>query len=260
MAMNSSKPKYTYEIPIIELDQFSMDKLIFDYYKTTNPCYMINTIYQYTPQLKDILIMKTPFMDITPEFIKANRKLWNRNFPDKKLLLDPAQFSSNMIDLFMAYDAKVKAFVQNEFGNNIKCISKLIGNNNKQRLTNEYHEVNLLDGLHIIPGKIRPSKKLAEYSKLINYNISKKYPKHEEFDFSAMSTSMLEATFQRIMSQKKQIRLLFSPTAWVDDKGFKYGSYLRIIMIEVKYENATIRSMLDMREKLIDNIVSEIII
>ncbi|ARF09547.1 hypothetical protein Indivirus_1_170 [Indivirus ILV1] len=178
-----------------------------------NNVILIFPSYRYTENTFDLLILKTSFTDInTIPFVSGY--IFN------------SCFSSNELDFFKYYNDKFEAYVKNndEF-KNYKFVS---------------HRPNM------IPVKFQKDYFLGNISKkLYNYNISKKYKLFDEIDLHFN----IQQEFKKIFYCKKQIRLLVTPVSWIDNVGKIYGTELYIYIIEVKYPNATIKSILDTNER-----------
>jgi hypothetical protein len=192
--------------------------------------------YQYSDKNNDLFIIQTPFINVIKNKINYYRKSNN-------IYLSHELFDSNIIKLLIEYDSMVHKYIK-EKHNYVPCLNQLIYNKAMPNYEEGYKDVNLLNELGSIRAKLQPLHKY--YGKIINYNVSIKYPKVEEFDLKQMKPENLFSTLDRILTNNKQMRLLMSPTTWIMNG--QYGSYLNIFMIEVKYKNAKIQSVLDKKE------------
>lgn len=213
---------------------------------------ILNPFYQYSLKTQEPLHIQTKFLDLGKNSImyKEFQKYHddNRGFVMK---ISPELFDSTTINLLLDYDRQVKTFINNP---NIKCTDKLIYNKDIKKYQPEYQNdpVPQLDYGHI---KCKLSKKL---SKVTNYNISKKYPKVEEFNGTKNKLSDFFGIFDRILSDKKQVRFVFSPMTWIKDN--KYGSYIIIQNMEIKFKDAKISSPLDTESKTMHDEITSITI
>lgn len=213
-------------ISIINTSSFHYDNIRF---KTCDfpECKIVTLDYCYDKNVTEKLIIETEFMNI-------NRKsIFNKSKFEKTLIIDLSMrlFDGTIADLLLKYDNDIDNFIKNKFGNCL-CKKKLVKNK---------------DGF--VTGIIKHNKYLENYSKIINYNISNKYKAIESYDIASLNLKNFGDLFNRIMKDKKQMRLLMAPQTIISDKDKQYKSYLNIYLIEVKYENAKIDSIIDKNVK-----------
>ena len=246
------KKKFGNYIPLINSDTFNEKKLSIMLPNTSKGNFIIPIpVYKYNDKNLDTLLIQTSFFDVKKSKIsyKKNGKFGSNNVDDLgEIRFDPTFFDNQIIDILLNFDNKLVNFVKSTYGKKYKCVSKLIYNKNVTKSTSEIEIVNMISELGTIKGKLRKSKFYKQYNKIVNYNISKKYSPIEQFDLSTMKYNDLINIFDRILTDNKEIRMLFEPFAWINLTNNTYGSYLGIIMIEVKYKNAKIYSVLDKNE------------
>ena len=63
-----------------------------------------------------------------------------------------------------------------------------------------------------------------------------------------MDNANLTNILERILTDKKQMRMLLTPITYVDPTNKIYSSYVKILMMEVKYIGAKIFSPFDTNE------------
>jgi hypothetical protein len=82
------------------------------------------------------------------------------------------------------------------------------------------------------------------YSEIINYNISNKYPKIEKFN------NISQKDIGRFLKKGKEARFILYPVTWIiwDKNIYSYGSQLKILKMEIKFDGAHIESILDNNE------------
>src|SRR5439155_11705468 len=212
--------KYFYNknyLALIKWDSFNKEKLSFNYFQTQNNM-MIISLYNYSNNCIDRMILETPFMNITKEFLHHNQyiKYVKPEMIDNNLFLDPSQLNESLINIFITYDILIKHYIQKNYGDSIKCISKLISNKKYIKGTADYENVNLMCDLNPIKMKIKRDTKNKEYCKIFNYNISKKYVKQESFDINTLSKEQINEILCRLLNEKKQIRFLITPVSWIN--------------------------------------------
>lgn len=190
--------------------------------------------YEYIDEIYSPLIIQTPFLDVNNYIKYKNINSKSKSF---SINFDQQFFDSNLQQIFASYDNYVSLRLEDTYKRQLKCVKKLENQ---------------------ISGKIVNNKFLGDYSKLINYNISKKYEPKEEFDFAIVKKNEYEKIFDRILNNKKQIRLILAPMSWVNEKEMIYGSYLNIFTIEVKYKFWKVNSVLDQNETSVKRTVKKI--
>jgi hypothetical protein len=243
-----------YEISLIDLYLFDRQKVSFNIYK----CQHIEKIiphYSYSDKVNDILLIKTPFITVTKKFLTTNKKIWNQSIKNNSMCLDTDQLSEVLVDKLVEYDMTLNQFIKKKYQHEI-AITNLISNKDKFQT----YDANKSADMNFIRCKINMSKDIKEISKFINYNVSKKYPKNEVYDLTTTDLNSLHQVFLRVMSEKKEIRFLLAPTSWCNVNSRIGGSYLQIYGMEVKYQNARINSLLELREHIIMPVIKEIAI
>lgn len=252
--INSKQEKKKYNptiLAMINSQDYQKDKLSFSssQFKTM---IILNPFYQYSLKIQEPLHIQTNFLNIekTSILYKEFKKFHddNRGFVMKIL---PELFDSSTINLLLDYDRQVKTFINNP---NIKCAEKLIYNKDIKKHQSDYQN-DPIPQLDYGPIKCKLSGKL---SKVTNYNISKKYPKVEEFNGITNKLSDFFDIFDRILSDKKQVRFVFSPITWINSN--KYSSHIIIHNMEIKYKDAKINSSLDTESKTMHGVITSITI
>lgn len=226
---------------------------------------MFSSYYLYSPENQNRLIIQTDFMDLyyTDPIKKKNECLityngLNKLFGDNEnkgfnIKINHKLFPESMMNFMKFYDGEINKDIQGKVPNHIN--NNLLANINSQ-LTDEFNELQMAKG---IKGKISKDYDFKNYNKIINYNISKKYPRKEEFKIDTLSTKDIEDLFSRTFNNRKQIRFLFTPVSWLQN-GSNFGSYLKIIAMEIKYKDAKIYSPLDQDETSVMNDIGTITI
>ncbi|ARF11494.1 hypothetical protein Klosneuvirus_1_351 [Klosneuvirus KNV1] len=238
-------------LAMIDSQSYHTDKISFSssQFQTTM---MLTPFYQYSLKIQEPLHIQTKFFDLEKNSImyKEFKKFHddNRGFIMK---IAPELFDFTTLNMLLDYDRQVKKFINNQ---NIKCIEKLIYNKEIKKHELEFQN-DPIPQLDYGPIKFKLSKKL---SKVMNYNISKKYPKVEEFNGTKNKLSDFFDIFDRILSDKKQVRFVFSPMTWIRDN--KYGSHIMIHNMEIKFKDAKISSVLDTESKTMHEEITSITI
>lgn len=246
---NKNNQKRTFEskvfryLPLITTDMFNHTKLVIKEKNNKNSGNILKTIlpvYNYNSRNEEIMVLQLPFIDVDTKNILYFRKT-KPEYSKKKFEIRfiPQFFGDKFIDILIEYENKVFEYVKSVYGNDMTYKSRIVHNKNSQDL------VNRLSDLDSIKCKIFPDKKFQQYGKLINYNISKKYDAMEEFDLFNMTHTDLVTIFDRILNNKKQLRLLVTPITYVNINNRQYMSNLKIIMMEVRYKDAKISSPLE---------------
>ena len=258
------KRNFKHYISLINSDTFNEEKLSIMQSENVKGNYVIPLpIYKYSEKILDPLLIQTSFFDVKKNKLSyKNNKIYQKKNIDSKnidpknnddlkhfeIKFDPTFIDSQIINILLNFDNKLVKFIKNTFGDQFKCLSKMIYNKSAKKLTPDFEIVNMADDLGEIKAKILKSKCNKQYNKIINYNISKKYAPVEYFDLANIKNSDLSNIFDRILADNKEMRMLIEPFAWINLSNKTYGSYLNIMMIEVKYKNAKIYSMLDKNE------------
>lgn len=258
---NTFKRKFKNYIPLISSDTFDEKKLTIMLPNYSKGNFIIPVpVYRYDEKNLDSLLIQTSFMDVNKAKISYKIKNTYKNKmtqEQNQIKFDPSFFDNKIIDILLNFDNKMVQFVKNTFTNKFKCSSKMIYNKNSVRLTPAFEMVNMIGDLGMIKGKLCKKKFYDQYNKLLNYNISKKYDAVEQYELSSMKNNELVNIFDRILTNNKEIRMLLEPFMWINLSDNTYGSYLNIIMIEVKYKHAKIYSILDKNEtSMKENIIN----
>ena len=220
--------------------------------------------YNYSDKNKSRLVIQTDFMDnVFHNPIKnKNETVINYNglnsFPDKKqfnIKLNHKMFSESLIDFMKFYDNLIKKELDGLVYSytNAKNLLNNVG-------ANFSDEFNQLCDVQPIKAKISKDYEFKNFNKIINYNISKKYPKKEEFHLSNLTVKETEDLLHRVLTSSKQVRFLLTPVTWLNTGTHGYGSYLKIISMEIKFKNAKIFSQLDQNENNVANDIGTITI
>lgn len=249
---NQEKKKWNpYVMGMINSQNYQKDKLSF----SSSPFQTITIVspfYQYSSKTQEPLHIQTNFLNLEKNSIsyKEFRKYHddNKGFVMKLL---PGLFESSTINMLLDYDRQIKTFINNP---NINCTDKLIYNKDVTKLQPQYQN----DPIHELDFGSIKCKLSKKISKVTNYNISKKYSKVEEFNGMKNKLSEFFDIFDRILSEKKQVRLVFSPMTWIN--GNKYGSYIMIHNMEIKFKDAKISSVLDTESKTMHDEITSITI
>lgn len=241
-------------IPLINSDMFNKDKLNvrqkgdFTNIGTNNIEKFVPIVptYHYNSKNEELLVIQTPFIDVNKKNIMYNQNFGIYSSPSKKFTMrfTAKILGDSIIKSLIEYDAKVSQYIKEVYANNILCSSRIISNINPADNIN----LDVLDELKPIHCKINQDNNFKEYSKLISYNISKKYDRIEEFNFIKSDCSNLKRTFDRILTDKKQMRMLLTPKTYLNLTDKVFYSFVNIIMMEVKYNGAKIYSPLDKNE------------
>jgi hypothetical protein len=242
------KSKVFKYLPLITSDIFNNDKLIIKEKESTanDKLHTIVPVYTYDSKNEELMIIQTSFMNVNKKNILYFHKMIEGKQNKKFEINFAAQFFDNeVIDMLIDYETKVTNYVKSVYGNDMKNNSRIVYNIKSKKNTSEYEIVNKLDQLGNIRCKINPDRRFKQYGKLISYNISKKYGYREEFDLNNYEYANLANNLDRILNDKKQMRLLITPITYVSLSNKRYMSYLKIMMMEVKYKDAKIFSPLD---------------
>ncbi len=228
-------------ILFINCESFKNNELSILHSKYNNNGYMHTIpVYEYSKKNKDVLIIQTSFND----FIKSKfvYKL-QQNSNQLHIEISSDLFERQTLDILIDFDNKMREFIKNTH-DNFKCIGKIVHNKGMPYTDN----VNKMDEISMIKTKFIKDINYKQYNKVVNYNISKKFPKVEEFDLSKISPLDLGKFFNRILNNQKEFRMMISPVGWINTNNSTYGSYLGIIMLEIKYKGTKIISLVDSNE------------
>lgn len=213
---------------------------------------ILTPFYQYSPKTQEPLHIQTNFLNIEKNsFIYKEFQRFHNDDKGFVMRILPELFDSTTLNIFLEYDRQITKFINNK---NLKCTDKLIYNKEIEKHQPEYQNDPIMQ-MDFGPIKFKLSKKM---SKVTNYNISKKYPKEEEFNGTKNKSSEFFGIFDRILSDKKQVRFVFSPMTWVRNN--QYGSYMIIQNMEIKYKGANISSALDKESKTMHDEITSIVI
>lgn len=256
---NQSKPvkntrdTYKQYLSLIAINQFKKENFTLTH-DTSKIFIMSLPEYNYTPDNKSRLVFQTDFMDLyytDPVTHKSMCYINYKNLHPKnadikeklcKIKIDHKLFPQSFLDFLIFYDSQIKQLYYPKYNG-----TYLLSNKNN----NGANDVNLMCEMNLITGKISKDYEFSKYNKIVTYNISKKYPKKEEYDLLTLSNIEIENTLKKIFNDKKQIRLIVTPITW--HAGGSFGSYLKIIAMEVKYKNANIESVFDQDEIDVQN-------
>lgn len=238
-------------------------------------------LYQYHDEFKGDLMIKTSFIKLNkaPVLVIPPSGTTTNRGNDARLELDP--YSSdvyNMLDALIQYDIYVrntmknifeeycKQFdigIYNEFKTQFKASSSLVHNKYNYAI-----DKNATDKYNRVPDKNQPLEPISVHfsqkenkiiNRIINYNISRKYPAKEIHD------AIDDKELRRILSKGKEIRLILKPISWynitnkvtvyengvakqVDGVTMNYGSKLNLFMMEIRYAGKVIESEIDKNE------------
>lgn len=194
-------------------------------------------VYEYSKKNKDTLIIQTEFNNLTKS--KFSYKLSQKS-NQLQMEISPELVEHQIINILIDFDNKMHELMENKY-NNFKCIGKII--HNKGISFSE--KVNKLEEITMINSKFIKNGNYKQYNKVMNYNISYKFPKIENFDIESTNAQDLIKIFNRIITDQKEFRMMISPVGWINTNNNTYGSYLGIIMLEIKYKGAKIASMIN---------------
>lgn len=179
----------------------------------------VNSTYKYTKSKIKRLYIKTPFFNLCNyplngyKNIKCNYDNFDSGF-------------KNIVPLLKKYDEFVDNTVKKHLGNEYKFVKGIINSN-----TNSF---NL---------RLKFNKKYDIIcSDIINYNVSKKYPKEERY--SQISYENLK----RFLKKDKDVRFILNPYFWINKTNKIFGSSVSIYKMEIKFKDSNINSRLDKEE------------
>jgi len=240
---------FNHTLSFLTVNNIDSSKITFNKFEVNDSIIIIFPEYKYADYNQNQLILLTDFLNVD-NYIKFTSRI-DKDKNSISLKFDPCMFSSQLINFMIQYDKQVKEYVKKKF---IQLVhhSKLVGN-----FSNGDEDVNLMLPLKYITGKVINDNNFKSYNKIINYNISRKYPKKEEME---INDDNIDQFLKRVLNNKKQVRLLMTPATWLNFESESYGSYLKIIMMEVKYKGATITSEFDNDTVNITNMINKITI
>jgi len=214
-------------------------------YLSVSKFYYHKCLYQYPDEENKLLMIKLPFIKL----LKNPFKNSNENQNQITIDLDHAQHLDIIISLYQ-YDLYIEKLV-NTLNDKFICLSKLVSNRNCK----DASLVSLTEQLRPIKCKFIYNKTDSLIkTKIINYNVSKKYPKIE------ILNSIKRDDLNRILYKNKEIRMMVTPITWFDYKNKRYGSYLQIQKMEVKFNGASIKSKFNEDQIIVDKIIHKITI
>jgi hypothetical protein len=233
------KKNTTNYIAVIPLNHYNLSNLTIDIpssYRTRSVSIARN-MYKYSEKELGELRIKTPFIKVTKEQIELFLNCLN----EKKFTIDISQ--EFLLKQFLEeYDAHISKFYKRTGKHNghvVKTYRKSSGDD--QQINND-------KVCNYVVGKLKSHLKEKNIANIYNYNISKKYPSVEIFEIDKLSPVIYTRLMKRFATDQKEIRYIISPQSYIDVNG-KYGSSLRIISMEIKYQNAKIDSVLDKSEQ-----------
>lgn len=198
-------------LTFINWDSFEKNKLLdenngkFDkdkvYFKTLK--------YKYADNLNKYLYISTPFIKINYNSFKKIDKA--KNIPIFSCGLMEENIS-DLLPFFNNFDDFVNEYA---IQNNYTYTNKIIYNNNYQEI--------------IINFYIQTDKNKNIKTKIINHNVSKKYPKNEYFKIGENSFD-----FKRILIPGKLVKFIIKPIVWIHNN--IVGTKIFIELIEAKFE------------------------
>jgi hypothetical protein len=241
-------------IPLISTHSFNKEKCNFVTSQTKYKGFeYINMMYKYDETNTNNLLIQTDFMDI---------KKGSITYKNGKIVIDKSLFSDQFLDIIKFFDSTGKSYFE-------KIKNKKISNPIIKTIINDKQHVYGTSGIkkplyksmkaHTINPqiiKLKPTKlsKYSNYNKIINYNISSKYPKIEYFNVTEMDEMNVKRLFNRIFNEKKELRMLIKPCLWSNMSTMCFGISLELICMEVKFKNSKINnSVLENNETSISN-------
>lgn len=226
----------------ITLDNFDKEKL--DFFKNGNQdsVYIVNKDYgfinpQYCYDLGE-KIKVASFKFITP-FIELDYKINIRTEDLIKINLNTQKSNKleGLIRMLLQYDKKVDSYINANYNSEHRCVKRLISNNTSPDNTVEHNLSTDLRELTLYFLKDKVSQKIT--STILNYNISKKYPKNEEYEHVTYNE------LKKFLWKGKEMRFILRPITWISKSSNIYGSKLMIEKMEVKFKDAKIDSLID---------------
>jgi hypothetical protein len=248
----SSKKYNSNVLKYVQWDQFDASKLgdIKSYVSKNHPSFtLLQPLYRYTDKVVDTLYYKTPFIKLTENMVSR----YQQTMPDYvNFDLNNLNLSDTMLSFLENYDQKVFNVISEKEYSYVKPLLSNTGYNDLTKC-----EVN----------KDLPFKKLPLYflkdkqsgnitSEIINYNISKKYPKVETFN----RTNVIKLDdLVRCLKKNKEVRFILKPYSWYDSNNKVAGSKMQLVTMEIKFDGAKINSLVD-EEEVVEplNIIKEV--
>jgi hypothetical protein len=197
----------------------------------------VNSTYKYTKSKINRLYIKTSFFNFCNHPFKSGYK----PKPQSNIKCDYDNNESGfnkIVHLLKKYDNFVDTIVKKHLGNDYKFVKGIINTNN------DFYNLQL------------KSNKTTNtiYSDIINYNVSKKYPKEERYN----QISFEDLT--RFLKKDKDIRFILNPYFWINKKDKIYGTGVSIYKMEIKFKDSIINSRLDKEEEEIQTYIPTITI
>lgn len=248
------------QIECLKWDGFDASKLLF----TNLPqmkfegCYPFKAcypLYRFSEKLTKGLYIKTPFFKVeTPLF-----KNFTHDSSRPSINIDTTSLgASMMIDCLIAYD---NTFKQSIMGNNIISASNGNEKNMTPIVTNKNDFGRNITSCHP-DDMVNKNKGISSIKLMLPYNsstgivnielityIAKRYAANE------MNENITLDQLKKLIDRKKEIRCIVKPFSWVHPATGRFGSKLVIIKMEVKYEGASIKSLIDQKgEEILDTI------
>ena len=250
---NIFKKRFSNFISFINCETFKTQKLSVSCSDYNNNGFIFTApVYEYSKKNKDTLIIQTEFNNIIKsKFLHTLSQKSNQ----LKMEISPDLIEHQIIDVLIDFDNKMHELMENKY-NNFKCIGKIIHNKG----VSFSEKVNKLEEIKMINSKFIKNGNYRQYNKVVNYNISSKFPKIENFDIESTSAQDLIKIFNRIITDQKEFRMMISPVGWINTNNNTYGSYLGIIMLEIKYKGTKITSIIENNEVITKREIMDLII
>jgi hypothetical protein len=213
-------PCYNY-IDIFSFKLSNLTKLVQISKNLKNYC-VYRPKYKFSEITHDWFMFKTSFIKISSNPIKS--------YEEGTMCINNNCDVTNIINIMRQYDEYVEDEIKRlELSNIVKltCSKKLIHEMRPLKLHFNYN-----------------TKTSKIYSEIINYNISNKYPKIEKFN------NISQKDIGRFLKKGKEARFILYPVTWIiwDKNIYSYGSQLKILKMEIKFDGAHIESILDNNE------------
>ena len=200
-------------------NRLSMKEPIIDKENKKKKFYFMNPYYKYNDKISKSFTVKTPFIKLTENPFPS----YTFYETGKYILIDPNNDDvHNFINIFEKYDILTKNILENT----------------------EYKEQNPLIRKYNAVKYKHLKLFLTADTKIINYNVSKDYPRNE------IITDLSKSTLSRPLKKDKEIRIIASPYTWIDISNKTYGSKLVVHLMEIKYSGSNNYSLVDTHEKI----------
>lgn len=187
-------------------------------------------LYEYIEKTVAPLKLKTPFIEI------AGRPLLNNFEKTKEILLEitSKNMINNILPILMNIDEYGKREMNNIYGKKVKLWSQTVRNRGVPKKGSSY--VNIDERYSPL------SVYMTNGSRVINYNVSKNYPKVEEI------AEVTGRELKRFCRKGKEVRMILKPIIWVNREIRRYGIKWKINTMEIKFKGAQIESRMDEEE------------